>query len=68
MRSILASAQEQCSCGSMDIIFPCQREELAYLVQFLYDGKISCKNPSSSSDFYENLTKILGFPLGKSIF
>ena len=63
MRSILASAKENC-CGNFDIFLPCQREELAYLVQFLYDGKISCKNPSTSSEFYDNLTQVLGFPLG----
>jgi hypothetical protein len=63
MRSILASSKENC-CGNLDIFLPCQREELAYLVQFLYDGKISCKNPSTSSEFYDNLTQVLGFPLG----
>ena len=63
MRCILASAKENC-CGNLDIFLPCQREELAYLVQFLYDGKISCKNPSTSSEFYDNLTQVLGFPLG----
>ena len=63
MRSILASAKENC-CGNFDIFLPCQREELAYLVQFLYDGKISCKNLSTSSEFYDNLTQVLGFPLG----
>ena len=49
-------------CGTIDIIFPCSKEELAKLIDFVVHGKIQCEDEIVSSKVFENLSKILGFP------
>ena len=41
------------------------KEELKNIVDFLYCGKISCKNQSAVSETTENLNKLFGFELTK---
>ena len=41
------------------------KEELKNIVDFLYCGKISCKNQSTLSETTENLNKLFGFELTK---
>ena len=58
----MASTQNHC-CDILEIICTCNHEELAQLIQFLYDGKIVIENtPESIEIALKNITKILGFP------
>jgi hypothetical protein len=43
LRKMLSAASHQC-CGTIEIICPCTKEELARLVHFLYHGEIQCDN------------------------
>ena len=61
MRNILESAKEHC-CGKLEIICPCDKEDLNHLVHFLYDGEIHCNEEFDSIRILDNLTKIFGFP------
>ena len=61
LRKILSSAKEHC-CVTVEILCPCSTEELAHLVNFLYDGEIHCENENDSKIIQENLEKIFGFP------
>ena len=61
MREILSSTKEHC-CDTVEVICPCSKVELKYLVNFLYDGEIHCKKESDSLKVIENLQKIFGFP------
>ena len=42
------------------------KEELENIVDFLYCGKILCKNQSAASETTENLNKLFGFELTKN--
>ena len=59
MRELLKS--NNC-CGQIEIIFPCSKEELGHLMNFICEGKIQTDNKSDSKKVIENLNKILGFP------
>ena len=61
MRNILESAKEHC-CGKLEIICPCDKEDLNHLVHFLYDGEIHCNEEFDTIRVLDNLTKIFGFP------
>ena len=61
MRNILESAKEHC-CGKLEIICPCDKEDLSHLVHFLYDGEIHCNEEFDSIRILDNLAKIFGFP------
>ena len=39
------------------------REELQLMVNFLYTGKISCKDENLSSEACKNLSEVFGFPI-----
>ena len=66
LRKILLSAKEHC-CRKVEILCPCSKEELAHLVNFLYDGEIQCLNQNDSIKIQENLSKIFGFPENLSL-
>jgi hypothetical protein len=57
----LESAKEHC-CGKLEIICPCDKEDLNHLVHFLYDGEIHCNEEFDTIRVLDNLTKIFGFP------
>ena len=59
LRELLLSAN---FCNTLEILCPCSTEELAHLVNFLYDGEIHCENEIDSKKIQENLEKIFGFP------
>ena len=59
LRELLSSAN---CCNTLEILCPCSTEELAHLVNFLYDGEIHCENENDSKIIQENLEKIFGFP------
>ena len=59
MRELLKSGK---CCDTIDIICPCSKKELGQLIDFLVNGKIQCEDENDSSNVFENLTKILGFP------
>ena len=59
MRELLKS---QSCCGVMEIIFPCSKEQLDHLMNFLNDGIIKCNKKIESLKIIENLNKILGYP------
>ena len=59
MRELLKS---QSCCGVIDIIFPCSKEELCHIMNFLNEGKIKCNKKIDSLKIIENLNKILGYP------
>ena len=61
MRNILESAKGHC-CGKLEIICPCDKEDLNHLVHFLYDGEIHCNEEFDSIRILDNLAKIFGFP------
>ena len=61
LENILESAKEHC-CGKLEIICPCDKEDLSHLVHFLYDGEIHCNEEFDSIRILDNLTKIFGFP------
>ena len=59
MRELLKS---QSCCGLMEVIFPCSKEELEHLMNFLHTGKMKCNQKNDLLKMIENLNKILGFP------
>ena len=59
LREILSSAN---CCEKVEILCPCSKEELAHLVNFLYDGEIQCHSQNDTIKIQENLCKIFGFP------
>ena len=61
LRKILFTANSQC-CGTIEIICPCTKEELARLVHFLYHGEIQCDNVFDYFKSQEDLSQIFGFP------
>ena len=64
LREILSSAN---CCRKMEILCPCSKEELAHLVNFLYDGEIQCHSQNDSIKIQEDLSKIFGFPENLSL-
>ena len=46
----------------IEIICPCSKDELARLIQFLYNGEIPCKDVFESFKSQEDLNLIFGFP------
>ena len=61
LRKVLSTANSQC-CGTIEIICPCTKEELAKIVHFLYHGEIQCEDVFESFKSQEDLSKIFGFP------
>ena len=61
MRTILETTQVNC-CSPVEILCPCQKNELDQLVNFLYSGEIRSTEESESLKTIENLIKIFGFP------
>ena len=59
LRKLLSSAN---CCSKVEILCPCSKEELAHLVNFLYDGEIQYQSQNDSIKILENLSKIFGFP------
>ena len=60
MRKILVSAKDRC-CGFIEVICPCNENELAELTHFLYHGEIQCEDVFDSVIIKENLNKIFGY-------
>ena len=53
--------------SKIEIFFPfLSKEELKNIVDFLYSGKILCKNQASISGTMENLNQLFGFELSKT--
>ena len=61
MQDILTSAKESC-CQPLEIICPCSKVELAYVVKFLYEGQLKCDSSFDFANVLEILTKVFGFP------
>ena len=52
--------------SKIEVICPSiSKEELKNIVNFLYCGKLSCKNQSAASETTENLNQLFGFELMK---
>jgi len=60
LREILSSVKEQC-CRTFEILCPCTKKELGYLVSFLYDGEMNFENVDEFIRIQENLVKVFGF-------
>ena len=63
MREVVKSVD--CNCCKVEIFFPSlSKQEIDFMVQFLYTGKISnlSANRTVISKVLDNLTKLLGFP------
>jgi len=61
MCDILEDARDPDCCDTIKIVLICPGEELKKLVQFLYDGKIHCKNEEESLKFLKSLKNLFGF-------
>ena len=66
LREILSS-EDNC-CGTLEVICPCTEQELAHLVNFLYDGEIHFENYNDFCKIQDNLNKIFGFPQNLSLY
>jgi len=67
MRKIVKNFSfDQCnfdSCCKMEILLPSlTKEELNYIIQFLYTGRVMCMDESYANQIYSSLTKVFGFP------
>ena len=62
MRSMIKSANFGYCCSKASVLCPMSKEELELIVQFLYDGKLFCKNQEEAAQVSENLAKLFGFP------
>ena len=60
MRQILTSVNGQ-FCSMIEILCPCQKEDLQHLVHFLYDGEINCDNETDVHKILIILAKSLVF-------
>ena len=58
MRKILSGAKDHC-CGLIEVICPCNENELAELTHFLYHGEIQCEDVFESVIINENLNKMV---------
>ena len=61
MQNILTSAKESC-CQPLEIICPCSKIELSYVVKFLYQGQLHCDSSFDMSNILKILAKVFGFP------
>ena len=61
MQNILTSAKESC-CQNLEIICPCSKVELEYVVKFLYKGQLNCDSSFDFAIILKILTKVFGFP------
>ena len=61
MQNILTSAKESC-CQNLEIICPCSKVELEYVVKFFYTGKLNCESSFDFAIILKILTKVFGFP------
>ena len=59
LRELLKSAS---CCGTMDIIFPCSKEVLGQMIDFLNNGQFHCDKKINSLKVLKNLNKLMGFP------
>ena len=64
LRNILSIKKEDC-CRVMEIFCPCSENDLKYMVEFLYLGKISCKTRDDLFRILDKLNIIFGFPKEK---
>ena len=63
MRTILAATENHCLHDDIEILCPSiSRENLQFLVQFLYKGSIPCSDNAIACQILENLNKVFGFP------
>ena len=61
MQNLLTSVKGSC-CQDLEIICPCSKIELAYVVKFLYEGQLHCDSSCDMSNILKILTKVFGFP------
>ena len=61
LRDILLNAKDN-SCAKMEILCPCSKSDLEYLVRFLYTGKICYSTEMELFRILNNLCEIFGFP------
>ena len=61
MQNLLTSVKGSC-CQDLEIICPCSKIELAYVVKFLYEGQLHCDSSFDMSNILKILTKVFGFP------
>ena len=61
LRNILFNAKDK-SCAKMEILCPCSKSDLEYLVRFLYTGKICYSTEMELFRILNNLCEIFGFP------
>ena len=61
MRDILKSAAN--CCNIIEIFCPCPKNELEYVIEFLYTGNITCDEDTDMVEILNNLTDLFGFPL-----
>ena len=61
MQNLLTSAKESC-CQNLEIICPCSKSELEYVVKFFYEGQLKCDSSFDLSNILKILTKVFGFP------
>ena len=64
LRNILSSKKAEC-CSVMEIFCPCSENDLKYMVEFLYLGKISCKTRDDLFRILDELNEVFGFPKEK---
>jgi len=63
MRTILAATENHCLHDDIEILCPSiSRENLQFLVQFLYKGSIPCSDNKIACQILDNLNKVFGFP------
>ena len=61
MQKILSSAKQSC-CQTIEIICPCSKVELEYVMKFLYKGQLNCDSSFDFANILEILSKVFGFP------
>ena len=59
MRKLLEKAN---CCDTLEIFFPCSKEELGQIMDFLNRGQIKCDKKINALKVLKNLNKLLGFP------
>ena len=62
MRSMIKSANFDYCCSKASVLCPMSKEELEMIVQFLYGGKLFCKDQKEAAQMSENLKRFFGFP------
>ena len=62
MRSMIKSANFDYCCSKASVLCPMSKEELEMIVQFLYGGKLFCKDHKEAAQMSENLKRLFGFP------